>query len=379
MMASKLRIAFVTNTYYPDIGGMERYVEMLAAALSKLSEICVLTRNVARSPREPDGQLVVVRLGLPMTGGRLLTRFVLHLFVSLGVFKYLIKHRPQVVHAHGTSLLLFACLLFRKLSGSRFVLTVHGSGIIMPSRFERRLLNYFSRKVDVLVVASESLLKILRRQTPTGRTAIIPNAVDVKMIDSMRGEGAIGNNRIATVANLRAVKGLEYLLRAIRILVDAGYHVHLDIAGSGSRLDRLKALSASLDLKDRVTFLGRVEPKQVFRILSESNIFAMSSLSDAFPLALLEAMAVGLPVIATSVPVIPDIIENGRNGLLVPPRDSRALARAIAEVLEASSYAQTLGSNARRTVLEHYQIQSVALEHYRLYRSLTEKQFDLGQ
>jgi len=224
-------------------------------------------------------------------------------------------------------------------------------------------------------VHSERLLPILFKNIGSVRNAIsIPNAVDVRNVESLESHRYGEIDRVITIANLKPVKGLEYLLRAVRMVIDEGYSVHLDVVGDGSLLGSLKGLSASLGINDRVRFLGQVHPDNVIRVLLDGGIFAVSSLAEGLPSSLLEAMVVGLPAVCTAVGGIPELITDGENGLLVPPKDSSALAKAIARMLQDRAYAQKLGRSGRISVLKRHRVETVALKHYYLFLSLLRSQ-----
>lgn len=136
------------------------------------------------------------------------------------------------------------------------------------------------------------------------------------------------------VGRLAHEKGVGHLLRAVRSLAAAGRDVQLKICGDGPLKEKLQAEAATMGLGRRVRFLGFVPPgKGVYSELDRADIFVLPSLSEGIPKVLLEAMARGLPIVATAVGGIPDIIRDGYNGLLVPPGDAEAIAAAVDRLL----------------------------------------------
>ena len=134
--------------------------------------------------------------------------------------------------------------------------------------------------------------------------------------------------------------------------------MHLVLAGSGTNeeyIDSLKALVKELGIENRVHFIGQVD--DIAALHAESDIFVLQSLSEGCPVALLEAMACGKACVATDVAGARDIIEDGRDGILVPPKDPPALATAFAKLGESSSFRRKLGEFARRKVEEKYVIE----------------------
>jgi len=173
---------------------------------------------------------------------------------------------------------------------------------------------------------------------------------------------------VGCVAHLLPVKGQNILLQAAAKLDG----VHLVLAGK--RLDEsyasaLDALCSSLGIADRVHFLGQVNDIAAFH--AELDIFVLPTLArfrmEGCPVALLEAMASGLPCIATDIPGSQDIIEAGKSGILVPAEDPSALARALQQLIADPGRRQALGAAARRRIVECYTIEQEVARHEALY------------
>lgn len=173
---------------------------------------------------------------------------------------------------------------------------------------------------------------------------------------------------ILTVANLRREKAHEILFDAFARIAPRHPSIRLSIAGDGPRAAELMALAASLRIADRVDFLGHRD--DVHRLLGEADLFVLPSRSEAFPNSVLEAMAAGLPVIASRVGGLPELVEPGRTGLLVAADDPTALAAAIEHLLNDPPRARALGDAARRTIAEHYSFDRMVHAFEDLYRSL---------
>jgi len=173
------------------------------------------------------------------------------------------------------------------------------------------------------------------------RTEVVIHGVDVDAIAGRRGEreGAraelgVGDDGlvVVTVANLRAQKDYPTMLQAARRLADAGEPVHFVSVGQGPLAGQLEAERDRLGLGERFRFLGyREDP---IRVLVAADVFCLSSRFEGLPISMLEAMAAGLPVVATRVGGVPSVITDGREGRLVPAGDPAALAAAVAEMGE---------------------------------------------
>lgn len=200
---------------------------------------------------------------------------------------------------------------------------------------------------------------------PSERVEIIPNGVNAGRY-APRGAGRPITN-ILTVANLRREKAHEVLLAAAARLIATHPQLRFQLAGGGSRLEELQALAGQLGIANYVTFLGHSE--DVPRLLSEADAFVLPSRSEAFPNGALEAMAAGLPVVASAVGGLLDLIENGRTGLLVPPDDPAALATALESLVLSPGRAAALGAAARDEVTRRYSFDRMVRSFEDLYLS----------
>lgn len=153
---------------------------------------------------------------------------------------------------------------------------------------------------------------------------------------------------VCTIARLGAMKGLDNLLLAARRLVDARHHLRFLVAGEGDQRQRLVDLRDHLGLGDRVRFLGQVD--EVPDLLAASDLLCHPALVEGLPNAIVEAMASGVPVVATDVGGIPELVRHEDTGLLVPPHDVKALAGAVVRLLDDAPLAARLSARARESV-----------------------------
>lgn len=194
--------------------------------------------------------------------------------------------------------------------------------------------------------------------------AVIPNGVDRPRHESA-GVAAEQRTRVITVANLRPEKNHETLIAAADLLSADFPDVEFQIVGDGPRRSELEALVRSRRLDDRVSFLGHRE--DVGRLLSEASIFALPSRSEAFPNGAIEAMAAGLPVVASAVGGLLDLIEHGRTGLLIEPGNPTALADALRQLLTNRTAAARIGEHARAHVQQRYSFERMVKAFEDLY------------
>ncbi len=172
---------------------------------------------------------------------------------------------------------------------------------------------------------------------------------------------------VIVVAKLTEQKGHSVLLRAIAPLLESMPGLHLLIVGDGPRGDDLRAQAAGLPGGDRVRFLGvRSDTRE---LLGASDLFVLPSLWEGLPMALLEAMAAGLPVVATAVSGTRDVVDDGVSGALVPPGEAEPLRSAIERLVADRRAATEMGQEGRRRVLQEYGGSRLAERHAALYRA----------
>lgn len=185
------------------------------------------------------------------------------------------------------------------------------------------------------------------------RAQVVFHGIDVKRVreylgerDAVRAALDVAPHEIlaVTVANLRRDKGYRHLLAAARAVVDEGLPIRFAAAGQGPQEEELRVLHASLALGDRFRLLGYVP--DAARVTAAADLFVLASLHEGLPVAIMEAFALGVPVVATRTGGVPELVEHDRSGLLVEPGDPEALAAAIREAADAETRAK-LAEGAR--------------------------------
>lgn len=263
------------------------------------------------------------------------------------------------VHSCGNSadIALFASLL-SKISYS---LTQHGPGFDTygPNQSQKWQHASFGTLVsDLLLQESRARLGSALPK----RVSVVPMGVDLEML--ARDQPYVPWQKkqpcqIFTIGRLNPIKGHDDLIEAVAILVNQGFDIYLRIAGEdelggkGYRL-HLESILQEKRMTDRVQLLGAVSEKTIRQQLQEAHVFALSSLNEGTSVAIMEAMAMELPVVATAVGGTPKLIADGVDGILVEPKKSEEMASAIAKVLMDSQLALNLGKAARQTIAERY-------------------------
>jgi glycosyltransferase involved in cell wall biosynthesis len=176
--------------------------------------------------------------------------------------------------------------------------------------------------------------------------------------------------RIINVANFFPIKGQEWLLRALPLVLARFPRARCVFTSDGPDRRPMEALAANLGVRGQVDFEGGTTTSRLFDLMSDSDVFVFPSLSEGFGLAILEAWASGIPVVASRVGAIPEIIEHERTGLLVPPRDPGALANAIIAVLSDRALAQRLADAGREALRTRFSSDDMVEQTMNVYGRL---------
>jgi glycosyltransferase involved in cell wall biosynthesis len=269
--------------------------------------------------------------------------------------------RADHIHCHWAGTTATMAMLASRVSGIPWSFTTHRWDIV-----ENNLLAAKVRNASFARFISEDGLRIARELgVETGENVRVLH-MGISIPRSV-GPRAQGNQVVLCPARLVEVKGHRFLLEAWRILRDRGVDAVLKLAGQGELRPQLEAFAEALGLGDRVRFLGGVPHHQLMNLYEESWAVVVPSLDlgnglhEGIPVALMEAMSRGVSVVATRTGGIPELLSPG-TGLLVPPRDSMALADAIQSVLEDAGLRESLGLSGRKRVMQAYDIVEVVSE-----------------
>jgi glycosyltransferase involved in cell wall biosynthesis len=243
--------------------------------------------------------------------------------------------------------------------------------LVLPVRTagQHRLQRLTYRLAHRIVANSHAAgAQVVDEGVPRSRLSVIPNGIDLScyLPRSPRTQRRV----VTTVANLRKEKGHEVLLDAAAIVARHFPDVTFRLAGGGPMRSMLEQQARALGLGSVVQFLGHRE--DVPAVLHEADVFVLPSRTEAFPNGLMEAMAASLPVVASDVGGIPELVEHERNGLLVPVGDAPALAAAIVRLARESELADSLARAARQTIESRYAFDRMVASFEALYEGEVE-------
>jgi glycosyltransferase involved in cell wall biosynthesis len=342
-----------------DIGGLEAVVVNLAARASdgiEVTVVCLEARG-ALAERLVDRRINVECIGTPSTPVMASVRRLRRRLCEL---------TPDVLHCHNQKALIHGSLATLGWRTPALIYTRHGRTRVstLLTQAANRLGVHRSRFV---VGVSDDASEIARREgARTSRLRVIRNGIDVQAYDAPGYHVRAGNAHAVTVARLAPVKDIGTLLRAARIVRRARGDFRLSIIGDGPSRPELEALSRELGLSETVTFHGASTDPRPF--LADANIFVQSSTSEGLSLTLVEAMAAGLPVVATDVGGNAEVVKSQITGLLAPPRDPGALAEAILQILASPSAATAMSRSARARAEREFDVSRMVAEYEELYR-----------
>ncbi|HEY3283630.1 MAG TPA: glycosyltransferase [Armatimonadota bacterium] len=359
LVYAPLRIAHVVSSL--ELGGMEQFVLRLAWHQQEQGHrVSVL--GLRGGPLLEDARAMGLdAVALPPCGKpqRILR--------AAG---FLLRRRPQIVNAHNSFAVAYG-LLGKLAPGTRVVMIRHGQEEINPLPSEAKL-----RRTDAIVAVSEAAGAAMRAKRPgcAGKLRVVHNGVDPapprKSRTEVREELGLTDEVVALqVARVDALKGHDTLLRSLGELASRGVRLVALVVGDGPERARLSALAQELGLGERqVRFLGF--RSDVPDLLAASDLFVLPSLTEGLPLSVLEAMAQGLPVVASAVGGVPELIEDQREGLLVPPKDPRALAQALEALVTDRELRRRMGRAGEERVAASFTFDEMARRYDELYYEL---------
>lgn len=289
--------------------------------------------------------------------------FLFKRFVQAGVIAaHLLQHPVDALHAHFASSATRVAAYVHRMIGLPYSFTAHAKDIF-HDEVNLESLRTKMRDARFVVTVSDFNQAYLQGLLNGGKGDVrrLYNGIDLRAFapdPAVRREPGM----ILSVGRLVEKKGFEDLIRACAWLREGQVEFRCEIIGTGERREALKALIAELDLEQHVTLVGPRSQDEVLRAYRRATVFALPCIvasdgnRDGLPTVLLEAMAVGLPVISTRLVGVPEIVEHGVDGLLVEPGDSAALAASLTRVLRDGELRDNLSRAGRRKVGQRFDV-----------------------
>ncbi len=371
MPDARHRVALVTSSFDPHVGGVEEHVRRLAIELrSQGHDVVVWTvdRGEHLGVRTVDGILVrYLPTPLPSLSVTGMGRFVRVAPATWRAWREALRtDEPQLLHVHcfGPNGVYAAALA--QLTRTPLVVTSHGETFMDPAAFAsavllRRGLRYALRRAASVTGVSEVVLSDLRRRSGLVGGSVVPNGgPELPPCPSAESgaprapdsdvphSGAV----ILALGRLERVKGFDLLIEALPLVRSQLPQTQLRLGGAGSQKSALVALADRLGLSGALTMLGELTPAQVAAEMDSADVVVVPSRREAFGIVLLEAWRSGTALVATDRDGPADLVNDGADGLLVDPMDQRALAAAIVRLLSDPAYAASLATAGRARVAD---------------------------
>lgn len=292
---------------------------------------------------------------------------------TIGAIRNLILRREiDVVHSHGYKANIYGYLAARG-TVARLVATCHGwPGKTVALRFYASLDRFFLRRFARIGAVSGPVKDSLRRSgVPSKRVKLVANGIDAESFS--KGQPVLrplpqlkDKQVIGFVGRLAREKGLVHLMRAAQSIVRENPNVAFVLAGDGPFRKELLGMVKELDIKNHVLLLGT--RSDVADVYASMDVFVLPSLNEGMPMAVLEAMAAGKPVVATTVGEIPELVQDGETGLLVRPADPSQLAAALTRLLTSPGLCKEMGRRGFDRVSAYFSAQAMVETYLQMYR-----------
>ena len=298
--------------------------------------------------------------------GRCLREGVFRHFLAAGwLADRLAREKIGRVHAHFATDAAWVGALLAELLGVPFTVTTHASDIFVP-RDRRRLRRLLARASRVLTISDFNRAHLERSVGADirRRVRVLHLGVDVEALPRW-SPAPDPFGIVCTASGLGEKKGVPVLIEACRLLKARGLHFRCEVCGSdpnGQRLAEARRLVRERGLEGEVSLLGAVPWRTAQALVSRSRVFVHPSVGtpegdmDGIPVSLMEAMGIGVPVVSSRLSGIPELIDDGRTGLLVPPGDARALADAVERLARQPALAAAIAGQARQRVRAEFRL-----------------------
>lgn len=369
--------------FHPVVGGAERQAKKLAMKLmEKGIQVSVVAGRLRGFKKFEylDG-IPVYRIfclwwikGLRRIGSYIYMLFLFFFLISM-------RREYDIIHCPNTSHATFVCVLIGKIMNKKIITKIGSEDCLDVNLrklfyFGSTMINIIRKGVDKAIAIDASTFRTFEKEGFLEAQIIkIPNGVDLPQIlnSNELSKNKLGitdyDNIVTCVSRFRPEKGHEVLLKAWQEVLKKKPNSILLLIGDGETLIERKQNAENLGIIDRIRFIGKVYNVQDY--LFVSNIFVLASRKEGLSNALLEALATGLPCIASNVGGNMELIKHGINGLIFESGNSKQLAECVLRLLDDKELSQELGGNARLAMLEGFSLDNTADCYIKLYQAIT--------
>ena len=373
------------------VGGIARHCEGLAKALVQQNhEVHLFTLDFPGSPNyeEMDG-VKVYRASTELGHPNFLTWVLLfNHFLAKRMADVTRSIDFDVIHVHDW-LAAFSGISFKHYLKKPMVLTVHSTevgraqGLHSPDSFSINGIEWWATyEADRVIVCSQSMKNEIcgHFNLPLDKVDVIPNAIDTTKYQTSVDRGSVrqrygvgyGEKLILCVGRLVPQKGIEYFIRAIPIIAKRYPEAKFIIVGEGWSRDLLEAEARASGQGRKIQFTGFASDQEVINLMTSADALVVPSVYEPFGIVALEGMATGVPVVASKVDGLAEVIEHDRTGVFVYPRSPESIAWGVDQVLSDPGHAKWLTENAKEELRKAYSWEAVAMKTVEVYRKVVE-------
>ena len=377
-----MKVLMINHEFPPIGGGGAKAAFKISRALVRMGiDVYVLTSKFKRTkPIETIDGIKVFRIPVKRKRVDFASTPEMLTFVSAAfptLLKLLKREKIDIIHAFfglPSGVLSYSA---KKFFHVPYMIRMGGSDVpgFNPHRFNfslralKPILLKVWQNAAILVAVSDGLRRLALKADPNANIMVIPNGIDIEEFRPL-SKGKNEENHILFVGRLDSYrKGVHFLLQALKKLNEEKLPCKLTIIGDGPYRPRLEKLARALNLRN-TEFLGHIPNERLPVYYNQADMFVLPSCAEGMSNVILEAMACGLPVIATNVGGNPELVENEETGLLVPPENVEALHASFKKLLSDKKLRERMGSSGRKKVEEYFTWDRIAGEYLKLYESI---------
>jgi len=384
-----MKICMLTWEYPPRIvGGIARHCEGLAKALAKLGvETHIVTLDFPGAPEYEENEgIKIYRVRSEIGHPNFLTWVMLfNHFLEKKVANIAKEENYDIVHIHDW-LVAPAGIAMKHFLRKPMIATIHStehgrSGLHSPDSFMIDSWEWWTTyEASKVIVTSNSMKHEVcgHFHLPWEKVELIPNGIDIEKFNipvdriSVKGRYGIGPNEklILYVGRLVPQKGVEYLIQAVPMIAGKYPNTKFIIVGEGWLRDYLESLASSTGQKWRIIFTGFVPDHEIVALMKSADVLVVPSVYEPFGIVALEGMAAEVPIVASQVGGLAEIIEHDKTGVFIYPRNPESLAWGVDHVLSNPGHAEWLVKNAKERVKEMFSWEAIAKRTVEIYKSV---------
>jgi Glycosyltransferase len=259
--------------------------------------------------------------------------------------------------------------LLKRLVGGALLITYQGNDahdLSLWTPREQRLVKFLLEKADVVLAVSRTLLAKVKRVLPDlqlTRSCLLPNGAPLDVIvalEDAQADTELPMVYVLTAGHLIHRKGIDTLISALRVTKDLGVTLHLVIAGDGPEREKLMRQSHEQGVSDQIQFVGNQSHRQVLSLMKSCLFFVLASRAEGMPLVIAEAMACGKAVVASAVDGVPEIVQDGATGILVPAEDPKSLSLALIRLYSDATFRDALAKRGKEWAFREHNWETIA-------------------